>query len=78
MQTTWMMSAILLNPDTFSVHAVLSDPTVNPAAVVPNLKSSSLDGLYQVQVLKAVHLAQDNVADLQVFDVCRGNRAELA
>lgn len=50
----------LLDPDTCSVYAVLSDPPVNPARVVPNLEPSPLDWHHQVQILKAIDLAQDN------------------
>jgi hypothetical protein len=35
------------------------------AAVVADLEAAPLDGLHQVQVLPAVHLAQHDVTDLQ-------------
>jgi hypothetical protein len=42
------------------------------------LESLPLDGLDQVQILEAVHLAQHNVSNLQIVGCDRENRAKLA
>ena len=60
---------------TLAVNPVLPDPAIDAPAVVPNLESLALNGSYQVQILGAVHLTQDNVANLQVRDFDRDNRA---
>ena len=59
-------------------NSVFANPPVNPTPVVPNLEPFRLDGFYEVQILKTVHLAQDNVANPQVLGFDWNNRAELA
>jgi hypothetical protein len=48
----------------FSVNGVVADPAIDSASVVPDLEAASLPGLDQVEVLKAICLAEDNVPDL--------------
>lgn len=61
----------------FPVNSVLPDPAINPPTVVPDLEPFPLDGLYQVQILEPIYLAQDDVADLQVLHFDRDDGAEL-
>src|ERR1019366_6274443 len=67
-----------LDPGAVAEDAVLADPTVDPATVVPNLKAFSLDRLHQMQVLLAVHLAQHDVAYLEGRRRHRLDRTQLA
>jgi len=53
-----------LDPGAFAEDAVLTDPAVDPATVVPDLEAVPLDRLHQMQVVLAVHLAQHDVAQL--------------
>src|SRR5690349_20952696 len=67
----------ILHPDAPTEDGRRRDPTVNPPAVVADLESWPLDGLHQVQVLPAIHLAKDDVADPQGGRVDRLDRTEL-
>ena len=58
--------------------SVQADPTIDSSAVIPDLEPFPLDGLYKVQVLEAIHLAENNIANLQILDLDRNDRAELA
>ena len=58
-----------LNSYAFPVCSVVANPAVDSAAVVPNLEAFPLNGLNQMQVLEAVHLAQNDIADVQVLYV---------
>jgi hypothetical protein len=66
-----------LDSGAFAEDAVLADPAVDPATVVPNLKPISLDRLYQMQVVPTVHLAQHDVAHLQGRRDHRLDRTQL-
>ena len=67
-----------LDSNTLPVNPIFADPTVDPASVVTDLESLSLNRLYQVQILKSIHLAQNNVADLEILGFGWNHRAKLA
>ena len=46
-----------LNSHAFPVNSILTNPTIDPTAVVPNLETFSLDGLDQMEVLEPVYFA---------------------
>jgi hypothetical protein len=62
----------------FPEDAVRTDPAVDPASIVPDLKPLSLDRFHQMQVLLAVHLAENDVAYLQHCRVHRLDGTQLA
>src|SRR5262249_47259338 len=66
-----------LDPGAFAVDAVLADPAIDPAPVVPDLEALSLNRLHQMQVVPAVHLAQHDVAYLQGGRDHRLDRTQL-
>ena len=68
-------TGVSFNPDTLSVDAVGTDPTVDVAAVVANLKPVALPGFDEVGVLVTVDLAQNNITNLQVIRMRRHNGA---
>jgi hypothetical protein len=55
-----------LDSDALSVNAVRTDPTVDVAPIVPDLEAVTLPGFNQVDVLKPLYLAQNNVTDLNL------------
>ena len=74
-RSTTFQGMVFLSLDlrAFPVDAVRTDPAVDPASVVPDLKPVALDGFHQMQILLAVHLAQHDVAYLQR---CRVHRLD--
>jgi len=54
-----------------------TNPAVDTTTVVADLKSLTLDGLDEVNVLAATHSAHNNVADAQGAGVNRRYGAEL-
>src|SRR5262249_49802809 len=52
-----------LDPGTSAEDAVLADPAVDPATVVPELEAFPLACLHQMQVLPAIHLGVQEFAD---------------
>src|SRR5262245_5233278 len=66
-----------LDADALAVDGAGGHPAVDPPAVVADLEARPLNGLDEVQVLAAPHLAQDDVADLERRGVNRLHRAEL-
>src|SRR5688572_26214285 len=66
-------SAFSFDSDTLSVNPVGADPTVDASAVVANLESVGLSGFDEVNVLAAVHLAQDDITNLQFVRIRRHN-----
>jgi hypothetical protein len=67
----------LFNPRTLPKNAVLADPSVDPATVVSDLKSLTLNGFDEMQVLLAVDFAQYNVAHVERRVDDRFDRAKL-
>src|SRR6266700_3747738 len=66
-----------LNADTLPVNCVLSDPAVNSAAVISNLKTFALNRFDQVQVLKSVYFTKDDVVFLQILHADWNHCAKL-
>jgi hypothetical protein len=58
----------LLDPHALSVNSIFANPTVNPATVIADLETLSLNRFDQVQVLETVHFAQDDIANFQLFN----------
>ncbi len=48
--------------DALAVDPVLSDPAIDSSSIVSNLEALALNCLYQVEILKSMHFAQDDVA----------------
>lgn len=73
-----------LNPDAFAKDGIRSDPSIDFATVVADLKSLSRDGFDQVQVLVSSHFAKDDVTDGKFillrngFDSAKLSRFDLA
>src|SRR5437879_2756128 len=58
---------VSFNPNALSVNAIFTDPPIDSASVVPDLEPLSLNCLYYVQILKSIHLAQNNISHFQIF-----------
>jgi hypothetical protein len=68
----------LLHSNAFAVDAIRTDPAVNVATIVADLKAITLPGFDQVDVLVTLDLAQNNITNLNVIRVHGCNGAELA
>src|SRR5947209_2781920 len=68
----------ILDADAPSEDPHSSDPAVDPASVVSDLKPAALDRLDQVQILAAVDLAEYDIAHFEFPQLNWRNSAELA
>src|SRR5262245_26750184 len=60
-----------------AVNVIHPHPTVDATAVVANLEPLSLPGLDEVEILRPIHLAEDDVAYLKFVGTHRRHRAQL-
>jgi hypothetical protein len=66
------------DPNAFAINSVRPNPSIDSAAVVPDLQSLSLPSLHQMEVLVAIDLAKHDVAHCHLVGANRHNRAKLA
>src|SRR5262249_49761587 len=59
----FVLISLVLDPGANPENCAWAHPAVDEAAVVADLEPFALDGLHEVQVLAALHLAQHDIAD---------------
>src|SRR5690348_11834660 len=66
-----------LDSRAFAEDAIFTDPSVDPTAIVPDLKPLALNRFDQMQVLLAIYFAEHDVTHLKGSKVHRLDRTEL-
>lgn len=67
-----------MNSDALPKDGMDRHPSVDPAPVVADLESRALNGFDEVQVFPALHLAEHDIPDLQLFWEYWHHGAQLA
>jgi len=72
------LSSLFFDAYTEAIDSIQADPAIYAATIIPNLEALALLCYDQVKILRATYLAEDHVANLELFVLRRCNGAQIS